>query len=145
MKKPTKDELISLINRHMLGRTGGAAGAADAILARLGELNPANDPAYPESFADQPVSILEARANRTRGGADVWTVRDALLAALRDHDSGADVPEGFMLDQVVIIMVATGPDNDTAFRYYQRVKSRLEHLGILDTARFDSNRGCLEG
>ena len=100
---------------------------------------------YPDSFADQPVSILEARANRTRGGADVWTVRDALLAALRDHDSGADVPEGFMLDQVVIIMVATGPDNDTAFRYYQRVKSRLEHLGILDTARFDSNRGCLEG
>ena len=75
----------------------------------------------------------------------MWTVRDALLAALRDVDSGGNIPEGFTLDQAVIILTASGPENATAFRYYQRVKSRLEHLGILDTARFDSNRGCLEG
>jgi hypothetical protein len=96
--------------------------------------------AYPESFANQPVSILEERANRAKGGADVWTVRDALLAALRDLDSGKNMPEGFVVDEIQIIMVATGPEKDTAFRYYRRVKSLLSGLGILDTARFDTHR-----
>lgn len=145
MKKPTKDELISLINRHMLGRTGGAAGAADAILARLGELNPANDPAYPESFAEHPQSVTEIRANRAKGGADVWTVRDALIAALRAYDGREDIPEGFELTSAVVILVAEGPDNDTALRYFRKVRNTMEHVGILDTARFDLHAHAKKG
>lgn len=134
MKKPTVEQINSLIHNHMLGRVGmdGSLSAARAILAEF-----ADEPAYPESFANQPKSILEERANRVRGGADVWTVRDALLAALRDVDSGGDIPSGFVLDQCQIILVGTGPENETVFRYYRRVKSRLEGLGILDTAMFD--------
>lgn len=92
---------------------------------------------YPDSFAEHPQSITEIRANRTQGGADLWTVRDVLIAALRAHDGREDIPEGFELTSAVVILVAEGPDNDTALRYFRKVRNTMEHVGILDTARFD--------
>jgi hypothetical protein len=137
MKKTTRDDLARIIEMNILGRTAsaGAAAAADAIIQQFKD-----DTSYPDSFANQPRSVLEERAYRAEGGAYVWTVRDALLSALRDVDSGANTPEGFVLDECQVILVATGPNNDTVFRYYRRVKSLLSGLGILDTARFDTHR-----
>lgn len=40
-----------------------------------------------ESFADHPVSLSEARANREHDGR-LWTARDALIDLLRSIDSG---------------------------------------------------------
>jgi hypothetical protein len=141
MKKPTREQLVTVIEAAIIGKTAisGAVEAADAVLLLLQALEHDAETAYPESFANQPVSILEERANRAKGGADVWTVRDTLLSALRDLDAGNNIPEGFVVDEIQIIMVATGPEKDTAFRYYRRVKSLLSGLGILDTARFDTH------
>jgi len=46
----------------------------------------------PEDFADHPVSLAEARSDRTASAKD-WTPRDALIAMLRSIDRGETKPE----------------------------------------------------
>jgi hypothetical protein len=49
-----------------------------------------------DDFSNAPVSITEARSERTRDQAD-WTPRDALISLLRDIDGGkVDVDTLFM-------------------------------------------------
>ena len=42
-----------------------------------------------DSFVNAPVSINEARADK-QSNASLWTVRDMLIACLRDIDNGAE-------------------------------------------------------
>lgn len=44
-----------------------------------------------DSFADQPVSIAELRANKEANAA-LWAPRDALISALRQLDAGEISP-----------------------------------------------------
>lgn len=78
MKKPTAERINTLIHNHMLGRVGmaGSHAAAQAILAEFG-----GEPDYPESFANQPKSILEERANRAKGQDPGPTFQDIFTDA----------------------------------------------------------------
>lgn len=40
-----------------------------------------------ENFKDHPVSVAEVRSDKSQSASD-WTPRDALVATLRDIDSG---------------------------------------------------------
>ena len=62
------------------------------IHRRIGEAVSVTEPPVPESFADHPSTIGELRSDRS-GSAHDWTPRDALVAALREIDSGRWCPD----------------------------------------------------
>lgn len=49
-----------------------------------------------ENYADHPKSIAEIRSDKSRSASD-WTPRDALIATLRDIDSGAIDPDALVI------------------------------------------------
>ncbi len=59
-------------------------------------MNDADTPDSEGSFADYPRSIAELRSDKTGSGAD-WTPRDALIAMLRDIDSGVFKPSALVI------------------------------------------------
>jgi hypothetical protein len=79
-----------------------------------------------DSFADAPISIAEHKANVTKGGAALWTVRDMLIAALRDIDSGKIGATWAGL------VIAYDHDNGsgTEMHYYQRCHDSLQLVGL---------------
>lgn len=84
--------------------------------------------AEPESYAHHPTSIAEIRSVKT-GHAKDWTVRDMLVAMLREIDEGKLKP----LQGVIVIRIADGADGkETAVRISQaQTTSFIETLGIL--------------
>ena len=86
----------------------------------------------PESFADYPVSVLEAKANRSSQGAGVWTCRDALIACLRSIDNGE------VQASEIAIIVKNEEGETSSFEYWQRCESTSSLLGIYATASFDT-------
>lgn len=78
-----------------------------------------------DSYANAPVSITEARSDRT-GKSETWTVRDALVSMLREIDSGRIKPDH------CIILWATRTDNTAEIhRSVAGPFSTLECLGML--------------
>lgn len=79
-----------------------------------------------DDFADRPVSINEIKSDKTRDGSH-WTPRDALIAMLRQIDSGK-----MDVDALVLCFRTTGPgapsigywnaspDNHSAFGVHAR-------------------------
>jgi hypothetical protein len=49
-----------------------------------------------DSFADAPLSVAEIRSDKSANGAD-WTPRDALIATLREIDSGKLKPDALVI------------------------------------------------
>lgn len=90
-----------------------------------------------ESFADHPVSIAEARADRASDGS-LWTPRDALISTLRDIDEGRLAPS----DLVISMRVPTPELGPQAYKIStaQSTANTSLCIGILEEAKFDIMR-----
>ena len=84
-----------------------------------------------DDYANYPVSIDEAKANKA-DDAGLWSCRDALIACLRDIDSGIIKPNQ------LIICVAELQGDLTSFNYYRKQDSSLSGKGLLVQALKDS-------
>lgn len=84
-----------------------------------------------DDFSNHPKSIGEIKAGKGRDGA-LWTPRDALIAALRDLDSGEINP-----DSVVIICGKMEPNHKSRCTYYQSSKNTWEMLGLIEEAKLE--------
>ena len=94
---------------------------------------------YPESFAGYPESLSETRATT---GAE-WTVRDALISALRDYDSGV-IPENSS-SQCLIVFTGSSDDPDSNVHFFQKTPSRGALHALLEKVRlrlFQIAVGC---
>lgn len=76
-------------------------------------------------YSNHPPSITEIKSDRTNNGAD-WTVRDALIAALRDLDSGNITP-----DCCVLIFGKKFNDSTVETKFYQKTLNRYELRGLV--------------
>lgn len=83
-------------------------------------------PSVPESFASHPKSISEIRGDKAGNGKE-WKPRDALIAALRDLDSGEINP-----DYVVIVIGKVKDDGGTSTTYYQATPNAYVMLGMIE-------------
>lgn len=76
-------------------------------------------------FSNYPPSISELRSDKTRNGGD-WTVRDALISALRDIDNGEAVPQF-----AVLIFGSLDDDQATRTWYCNATPNRYILSGLL--------------
>lgn len=84
----------------------------------------------PEDFSSYPVSVSEARAEKTSKAKD-WTPRDALIDVLREIDSGR-----LNLTSVVISFTHKNVDGgDELFGYRTANKDVLVALGLLEVIK----------
>lgn len=74
-------------------------------------------------YSNYPQSIAEIKA---KTGAD-WTPRDALIAALRDLDSGE-----LKMNRIIIVCGDIRPDGSTKTTYYQSTQNRYEFFGMVE-------------
>lgn len=81
-----------------------------------------------EDFSNYPVTLGEKRS-QVKNGAGKWKPRDALIAALRDLDSGKIKP-----DFCIIVTVEQRDDDQDHFEAYQSIPGTLVGLGMLDMA-----------
>lgn len=87
-----------------------------------------SDDADGESFANHPVTLGEARAERSHDAKD-WRPRDALLNVLRGIDSGdIEVEE--------LVIAYRSPDN--AVSVVNATKSMVSRIGLLETGKLIS-------
>lgn len=82
-------------------------------------------------FSDYPVSIGEVKANKTKGGSEIWSCRDVLIAALRDLDNGDVKPEW------VIVTFSIIEDKTTHVENYQRIPNTFYGVGMLNSTIFN--------
>lgn len=86
-----------------------------------------------DDFSDYPRSVAEVRSDKTMR-ADQWSPRDALIAALRDLDSGKIKPEA------LIIMWAEKPESFTAVAsWYLSSPNPLISQGMVERVRHRLN------
>lgn len=83
-------------------------------------------------FSQHPTSVNEHRASKTKGGAGLWTAREALVSCLRAIDRGEIEP-----DQIAIIVTEVEGDQ-TNMHYWQRCDSTMALLGLYATASADT-------
>lgn len=76
----------------------------------------------------RPDQLAERRA-KAANDCRVWTPRDALLAALRDIDSGAIAPT-----KISIIFQEPGEDGTVNYGWLAAGVTTLEHVGLLRMA-----------
>lgn len=84
-----------------------------------------------ESFADAPQTITELRSDKT-GRANDWTPRDALVATLREIDSGKFSPEQ-------LVMVWAYKTDDGLIKTGRRFSGKfttLEFIGLIEDAKY---------
>ncbi len=81
-------------------------------------------------YSKHPPTINEIKSDKTGNGSD-WTPRDALIALLRDIDSGKIVLSGLFLAGL-----APGADANAVRPFFSvSAKNPVEALGMLDLAR----------
>lgn len=78
-----------------------------------------------DDFSKHPLSITEIKSDKTGNGSD-WTVRDVLIAALRDLDSGKIQP-----DCCVVIVGTKHADGAVNTSFYQKSQNRYELRGLV--------------
>jgi hypothetical protein len=78
-----------------------------------------------ETFADYPLTIGEAKSDKTRDGAD-WTPRDALISVLRDIDDGK-------VDLTGVVICMHFREGGCSFA--QATPSLIHSLGIIERAK----------
>ena len=76
-------------------------------------------------YSDHPKSITEIKALKVDDGS-MWTPRDALIAALRDLDSGVIKPSS--------IIIVYHDDAQNGIRFYQCGGTGYETVGMLHYA-----------
>lgn len=76
-------------------------------------------------YSNHPPSITEIKSDKTSNGAD-WTVRDALISALRDLDRGEISP-----DCCVLIFGKKHNDGSVRTSFYQKSQNRYELRGLV--------------
>lgn len=87
----------------------------------------------PESFANHPASVAELRSDKSDKPGD-WTPRDALIAMLRDIDSGKEAPT----DLIIVWTGSVGDSPDIGWR--QAHTGSIKALGMLTRAIHRLNR-----
>ena len=75
-----------------------------------------------DDFSNHPPTVSELKSNKT-GSAKDWTPRDALIAALRDLDSGEIDPE--------TLIVAYHDRKTNSPRWYWSGPNRYTMAGVL--------------
>lgn len=83
---------------------------------------------YPENFADYPKSISERRADVDDDGS-IWAVRDVLIRALRDLDSGVIPPEE--AQQCLVIFQSPTDAENGGIHFYQKTPTRASLWALL--------------
>lgn len=78
-----------------------------------------------DDFSKHPRSITEIKSNKTNNGAD-WTVRDALISALRDLDART-----LDADCCVLIFGKKHDDGFVETKFYQKSANRYELRGLV--------------
>ena len=78
-----------------------------------------------QDFSKYPKSIAELKSDKTQRGGD-WTVRDALISALRDLDSGEFSPQF-----CILIFGLTDDSNATYTTYYNCTPNRYVLHGLI--------------
>lgn len=89
-------------------------------------MKPDASAAAPESFANYPKSISEIRGDKSDNGKD-WKPRDALIAALRDLDSGET-----QIDYVAIITGSIGDGGGSLTKLYQATPNEFVLRGLIE-------------
>jgi hypothetical protein len=86
--------------------------------------------AYPDSFKDYPKTLSETKSDKS-GQPEDWTVRDMLIATLRDLDAGKFNPD------VMVICFTTFDrvENQTYTGYKYRSANLVEALGCVEVAK----------
>lgn len=79
-------------------------------------------------YSKAPQSITELRSQKD-GDASKQTVRDVLIQALRDLDSGEESP-----DCCVVIFGTKHADGGASTTHYQRTDNRYECRGLISDA-----------
>lgn len=85
-----------------------------------------------DDFSNYPRSVAEVRSDKTMR-ADQWSVRDALIAALRDLDSGKISP-----DAVIVAWGKVG-DGDITINWYLASPNPFMSLGLMDRVKHRLN------
>ncbi len=81
-------------------------------------------------YSSHPPTINEIRSDKTQNGSD-WTPRDALIALLRDIDSGKTT-----LSAVFIAGLVLGKDPNAVRPFFSAAgKNPAEVLGTIELAR----------
>lgn len=83
-----------------------------------------------ENFAEHPVSLTEARANREHD-CKLWTPRDALISLLRDIDSGKIAP-----DALVCVARTKDADGSSRTTFVNATPDIHTALGLLSRGQF---------
>lgn len=81
-----------------------------------------------KDFSNEPVSIAELRARKSKHGKD-WTPRDALVETLRRIDSGEIAPAF-----AVVVFASETKPGDVDCSYVQATPNMLVALGLLSSA-----------
>lgn len=76
-------------------------------------------------FAGHPLSLTEHKATKERDGS-LWTVRDVLIAVLRDIDEGTLAP-----DNIVVLMSTKAEDGVTAYHHANKARDSQELVGLI--------------
>ena len=85
--------------------------------------------AVERNFAEQPVSITEARASRSESGSD-WTPKDCLLSVLRKIDGG-----DLKVDNLVVVYSQDHEDGLVNTGYRSACRSYYNTVGLLSTVQ----------
>lgn len=82
-----------------------------------------------DDYSNYPKSITEAKADKT-GSARDWTVRDALIHALRLVDSGE-----FQANRCAIVLAIVKDDGVCETQSIFKSDTYFERIGILEEAK----------
>jgi hypothetical protein len=80
-------------------------------------------------FADRPVSVGEARSDRTGDGAQ-WTPRDVLVKTLRMIDSGEISPD------VLVVAYGQQIEGRRTGHFWQSTQDGMLSLGLMQSTIF---------
>lgn len=89
-----------------------------------------HDDAFGETFGNAPKTLAEARANKNRQARD-WEPRDALIACLREIDSGRIKPDELIVLYHQTLEPTPTSDNIHDFNYYVSTTGLMHTMGLL--------------
>lgn len=86
--------------------------------------------AFGDTFENAPKTLAEARANKNRQARD-WEPRDALIACLREIDSGRIKPDELIILYHQPLDAADNNGNLHDFNYYVSTSGLMHTMGLL--------------
>lgn len=89
-----------------------------------------------DDYSNFPKSITEIKSDKD-DDANVWTIRDTLIAALRDYDAG-EFPEAVC---VAIIVGSRNEKRQVKTYMYQKSRDDFELYGMIEVAKENILKG----